>query len=311
MNNIIHADSIESVEYFPTDTVIDRLSGLGGVPKGVITEIFGDESVGKTTLCLHIVAAAQRQGLRVLWADVEWGFDARYAKSLGVDTSKLAILREKIAETTLDTLEVEIEKGKWDLVILDSVGALSSRAEQEKSAEERTIGSQAGLVSRFVRKIVPSISINNIAFVAINHSFVDIMGGKLLTSGGKKLRYHKQLSIRLKAKFGGTALKQGDRIIGKKVVGVTTKNKLAPTEGMELEATIILGKGFSPTADMLDLALERGTISKRGTTYYLGNERLAVGLSKTRQLLETDPVLTEKVKLALYGDRSESEAQAQ
>lgn len=301
MSVVAYADSLESVDAIRTGTVVDRLSGIGGIPRGVITEVFGDESVGKTTLCLHIVAAAQQQGLRCLWADVEYAYDPKYAAHLGVDNSKLGIIRERFAETTLDTLEVEIEKGTWDLVILDSVGGVLPRAEAEKSAEERTIGSQAGLIAKFCRKIVPSISIHNVAFIAINHSFIDIMGGKLLTSGGKKLRYHKAFSVRLKPKYGGTALKQGERMIGKKIVAVVAKNKIGGTEGMELEATLIFGSGFSPSADVLDEAIERGMITKRGNTYYFGSEKLGIGLSKVRQMLEQDAVLTEKVKIALHG----------
>lgn len=293
---ILYADSIGDIEVIKTGLFIDKLSGVGGVPRGVITEIFGDEGIGKTSLAFQIVVAAQKQGLKVLWADVEWSYIPKYAEFLGVDNSKVGIIRERFAEGTLNILEEEINTGKWDLVILDSVGGLNSRGEAEKEAGEKTIGSQAGLVSKFCRKVVPALSIHKTALIVLNHSFVDIMSSKLLTSGGKKLAYHKSLSVRLKAKFGGTALKKGDRKVGKMVVGEVKKNKLAATEGLEIEGQLIFGVGFSVAADLLGDAIEKGVITKRGSTYYLGDEKLGVGLSNVRKMMEDDAVLSDKIK---------------
>lgn len=304
MGTIAYADSIEDVDVIRTDLFFDKLSGIGGIPRGVITEVFGDEGLGKSTLCLQIVANAQKLGLRCLWADVEWSYTPSYAASLGVDNKKLGLIRERIAERSLDTLEEAVESGKWDLVILDSVGGLLAMKEAEKDAEGKTIGLQAGLISRFCRKIVPSLSIHKVALVVINHSFTDIMSGKLMTSGGKKLAYHKSLSIRLKGKFNATVLKQGDRRVGKIVVGEVRKNKLAGTEGLEIEAQIFFGTGFSTVADLLGDALDRGIITKKGNTYYLGSEKLGIGLQNVRKQLEADAVLTEKVKAELHDDRN-------
>ncbi len=298
MSVIAYADSIEEVDVIPSGLFLDKLTGIGGIPRGVITEIFGDEGIGKTTLCLHIVSAAQRQNLKCLWVDVEWSFAGQYAASLGVDNSRLGLIRERFAEATLDILEEEIDSGRWDLVILDSVGGILPRAEAEKGAEGKVIGGQAGIMAKFCRKVVPSLSIHNVALVVINHSFIDIMSGKLLTSGGKKLAYHKALSIRLKMKQG-VALKQGDRRIGKVVIGEVRKNKLAATEGMELDGQLIFGTGFSASADLLADAIEKGVITKKGNTYYLGTEKLGIGLSKVRKMMEDDAVLTEKIKLAM------------
>lgn len=298
MSVIPYADSIEDVQPIPTGLFIDKLTGIGGIPRGVITEFFGDESIGKSSLCLQIVAAAQRAGLRCLWADVEWSYSAAYAASLGVDNSKLGLIRERFAEATLEKLEEEIDAGNWDLVVLDSVGGILPRAEAEKGVEGKTIGGQAGLIAKFCRKVVPSLSVTNTALVAINHAFIDIMSGKLLTSGGKKLAYHKSLSIRLKLKQG-VSLKQGDRKVGKVVIGEVRKNKVAPTEGMELDGQLIFGTGFSAGADLLADALDKGVITKKGNTYYLGGEKLGVGLTATRKAIEADAVLAEKVKSAL------------
>lgn len=299
MSVIAYADSIEEVTVIPTGLFLDRLTGVGGVPRGAITEVFGDEGIGKSSVCLQLVANAQRQGLRCLWADVEWSYAPNYAASLGVDNSKLGLIREKFAETTLDTLEEAIESGDWDLVVLDSVGGILPRDEAEKDSDGKTIGGQAKLIAKFCRKTIASIVIHNVAFVAINHSIVDLMTGKLMTSGGKKLAYHKAISIRLKTKFGATVLKQGDRRVGKTVVGQVMKNKLAATEGLEIEAQLMFGAGFSISSDVLGDAIEKKVITKKGNTYYLGEEKLGIGLNKVRKLLDDDEMLLSKVKSLL------------
>ncbi len=306
MGIIAYADSIEEVDVIPSGLpFIDKLTGLGGIPRGVITEIFGDESVGKSTLCMQIVAAAQQQGLRCLWADVEWSYSAAYGKALGVDNSKLGIIRERVAEDMLDTLEEAADSGEWDLIVLDAVGSILPRNDAEKAADGKTIGSQAGVISRFCRKVVPSLKVHNVALIAINHSFVDIMSGAILTSGGKKLRYHKSLSIRLKKKMG-VSVKQGDQKIGKALVGEVKKNKMASTEGMEADGVLIFGAGFSAAASLVDDAIENKVITKKGNTYYFGLEKLGIGIGRARKVIEDDAVLQERLKLAVYGPTTEA-----
>jgi recombination protein RecA len=292
------ASSVGDVEVIPTGLFVDKLTGVGGIPKGVITEIFGDESIGKSSFCLQMIASAQKQGLRCLFADVEWSYDVRYAESLGVDNSTLGLIRERFAEEVLDAIEEAVESGKWDLIVLDSVGGILPRAEAEKGAGEKTIGGQAGIIARFCRKVVPLLRMKNVALVVINHSFVDIMSGKIMTSGGKKLSYHKSLSIRFKQKFGVT-IKQGDRKVGKVVVGEVKKNKLAATEGLELDGQLIFGVGFSASADVLNDAIEKGIITKKGNTFYFGDEKLGIGLNKVRILLQEDEELLNRIKHAL------------
>ena len=292
------ASSVGDVEVIPTGLFVDKLTGVGGIPKGVITEIFGDESIGKSSFCLQMIASAQKQGLRCLFADVEWSYDVRYAESLGVDNSTLGLIRERFAEEVLDAIEEAVESGKWDLIVLDSVGGILPRAEAEKGAGEKTIGGQAGIIARFCRKVVPLLRMKNVALVVINHSFVDIMSGKIMTSGGKKLSYHKSLSIRFKQKFGVT-IKQGDRKVGKVVVGEVKKNKLAATEGLELDGQLIFGVGFSASADVLNDAIEKGVITKKGNTFYFGDEKLGIGLNKVRILLQENEELLNRIKHAL------------
>ena len=281
------ASELEEIQVIPSGLFIDKLTGIGGIPKGSITEVFGDEGIGKSSLCLQIVASAQKQGLKCLWVDVEWSFTPRYAKDLGVINEDLGLIRERYAEAILDTLEEEIEKGKLDLIVLDSVGGLTPRAEIEKGAEGKVIGAQAGLLARFCRKIVPLLALNNVALIVINHAFVDIMSGKLLTSGGKKLAYHKGLSLRLKLK-AGVSLKTGDRKVGKVIIAEIKKNKHASTEGMEGEGQLIFGQAFSVEADLLDEAIQKGLITKKGNTYFFAEKKLGVGMTKAREALKDE-----------------------
>ncbi len=294
---MMFANQIEEIEIIKTGTFLDKMTGIGGLPRGRIVEIFGDEGLGKTTVCLQAIANAQKNGVRCLLIDLEWSFDVRYAESLGVDLSKLGIIRERFAEDVLDQLETEVETGKWDLIVLDSIGGILPKAEAEKSAEGKTIGGQAKLVAVFCRKIVPLLVIHNACLVTINHAFTDIMSGKIMTSGGKKLAYHKAMSIRLKNKFGLNTIKQGDRKVGKVVVAeVWGKNKVGSTEGMQIEAQILFGSGFSQEANLLDDALSAGIVTKVKNSYFYGKVKLGTGKLASIKTIEASPELLEEIK---------------
>lgn len=295
--NIPMASSIEKITAIRTGTLIDYLSGVGGFPRGKLSEVWGDESVGKSTVCMQAIAQAQTDGYKCLLADVEYSYTTLYGESLGIDNKKLGLIRTRFAEDVLDDLESAIESGKWDLVVLDSIGGLLPRTEAEKGSGEKTIGGQAGIVARFSRKIVPLLNMHNVALVVINHSFVDIMTGRLLTSGGKKLSYHKSLSIRLKST--GKYMKQGETIISKFIVGSVKKNKVAPTEGREEQAELVFGRGFSTEAKLFQMAVDAKVIEKKGNSYFLGETRLGVGQTKARQALEGDQELKAQVEAAL------------
>lgn len=265
-----------------TGTMLDKLTGLGGIPRKRITEVYGDAGVGKSSVCLQSIAGAQADNMRCLWADIEFSFDAQYARGLGVDNTKLGLLQERFAEDALDSLEKEIDAGNYDLIILDSIGGLLPRQEAEKGAGEKTIGGQAGLVARFCRKVVPLLALRNVALVVINHSFTDIMSGAIKTSGGAKLEYHKSISIRLKKKMNAV-LKSGDRKVGKVIIGEVKKNKLASTEGLEVEGNLLFGEGFVTSLGLLDEALERGIITQEGRSYIFRGEKIASGMPRLRE----------------------------
>lgn len=278
-----YASELENIETVPTGTFLDKL--IPGLPKGKIIEIFGDEKVGKSTLCMQIVVSAQRQGLKCLWADVEYSYEAPYAKLLGVDNSKVGMIRTECAEDVLNSVDEEISSRKWDVVVLDSVGGLTPRAEIEKGVEGKVIGGQASLVARFCRKIVPTLAVTGTMLIVINHSFLDVMSGRLLTSGGRKLGYHKSLSIRLKVK-PNMVLKVGERKVGRVMSASIFKDKCFGKDEMEVDGQLLFGAGFSASADRFEELLTTGEISKVGNTYTYKGEKLGVGKLKAQEALK-------------------------
>lgn len=273
----------------------DKLMG-GGFARGKITLLSGQPSVGKSTVAYGAIAEAQKLGLSPLLYDVEYAYDAEYSRSIGIDSEGLAVLREPYAEDGLDHLLEAIESGKYQLVVIDSIGALLSRADAEKASGEKTIGVQASLTAKFIRRAVPLLAVNNVALVCITHEFTDIMTGKVMASGGAKLLYHASQHLRLKPKFG-VVLKQGDQKIGKVIVAEMKKNKLSSSESKEADAHFIYAEGFSKTADLLGTALEKGVITKTGNTHYFGEEKLGM-ISKVRLLMK-DPEFVERLKAAM------------
>lgn len=296
--NIPYASELEQIKVIRTGTLFDSLSGIGGIPRGRIMEVYGDEAVGKSTVCMQAIAHAQGEGLNCLLADTEYSYTLPYGESLGIDNKKLALVRAQFAEDILDTIIEAVESKKFDLIILDSIGGLHTRAEAEKTTGEKTIGGQAGIVAKFCRKIVPLLSMNDVALVVINHSFTDIMSGAIMTSGGRKLGYHKKLSIRLKVNKLKVLMQGGVRV-GKVIVGEVKKNALAPTEGRTEEAQLIFGSGFSAEAKLLEEALDRGIIVKQGNSFFLGETRLGVGLAKARKAIEENELIRDQLKEAL------------
>ncbi len=264
---------------------LDKLTGVKGVPRRRITEISGPYSVGKTTLALALVKEAQDLGVKCLWADIEFSWDNLYAEALGVDTTKLGLIQERYAETALDLIVEAAEEGKYGLIVLDAIGGLLPRQEAEKSQEGKTIGGQAKLVATFCRKVVPLLAVNNTALIALNHSFKDLLTGRLMTSGGAKLEYHKSIHISLRK--AGKRVMQGENQVGEIIECEIRKNKVAGTLKQQCELTAIYGQGFSKEADLLQELLDSGEVTKKGNTYWRGEEKLGVGLAKAREALKS------------------------
>lgn len=284
------------IEWIPTGLAsLDRVLG-GGIPSRRITEISGNFSVGKSTLALMAVAEAQKLGRDTLWCDAEFTFGEDYAEALGVDSTKLDYIAEKAAEDNLDAIEEWAENHKNALMVLDSVGGLLPRAEAEKTADGKVIGGQAKLIATFCRKMVPILAINNNALVVLNHNVIDIMTGKIKTSGGAKLEYSK--SIWLMLRQANKRVMKGDAQLGLVINAEVRKNKLAPTQKQSCELVMIFGKGFSCENDLLEDALAKGVIVKKGQFYYLGEEKIGRGSTGVMEALKDD-ALAGRIKMAL------------
>lgn len=264
---------------------LDKILG-GGIPQRKITEISGVFSVGKSTLALHIVAQAQRSGMQTLWCDSEFSFTNDYATALGVDCDELDLIQGRFAEENLDAIEAWCEEHKGALIVLDSVGGLLPRQEAEKDASGKTIGGQAKLIATFCRKMIPLLAINYNSLVVLNHQFVDLMTGKLKTSGGAKLEYAKSIWLMLRA--ANKRIMQGDQQVGLVIEAEIRKNKLAPTLKQKCELEMIFGKGFNRSFDLVQAALDKGIITKKGQFYFIGEEKLARGSNALRKLFEDE-----------------------
>lgn len=302
----VPAASMAKLKILTTNTPVDKASGLGGLPRGFIVEFWGVSNTGKSTCAFQTVAAAQKEGLRCLWIDVEHTFKSYIANktrsdNFGVDMKKLQVMTCENAEDYIDETTEAIRSKMFDVIIMDSIGDLSSKIEQEKTAGEKTIGTQASLMTKFVRTITWMIDMNDILFIAVNHERETLMGG-IYQMGGKKLKEKKKLSFRFREKKGASGLfviKQGEKIVGKVIRIKVEKNHLAPTEGLEIESNLIYQEGFSYEADLLDDAIARDLFTKIGNTYSFAGEKIGM-IGKVRDWAKL-PENVEKLKEALNG----------
>lgn len=280
---ITSASGMTKLKIVQTDTPLDKLSGIGGLPRGFIVELWGKTNAGKSTVAFQIIAAAQKQGLKCLWIDVEHTFRAyvaneKRAEAFGVDMKKLDVMLEANAEDYIDNTEEAIKSKKYDVIVMDSVGDLSSKIEQEKSAGEKTIGVQASLMTKFVRTITWMVDMNEILFIVVNHERETLLGG-IYQMGGKKLAEKKKMSFRFRDKktaSGASLLKRGEDIVGKVVRISVAKNHFAPTEGMEVESNLLFQEGFSYQQDIVDDAIRREIFTREGNTFYFAQEKIGM-----------------------------------
>lgn len=288
-------DMLKAAEPMETGTPIDEITGIFGLPKGYISEFWGESNTGKSTAAIQAVAAAQKQGLRCLWVDAERSFAPKYAEKLGVNLARLGVLEGLTAESILDKLLEEVQQGNWDVIVLDSIGSLSSRIWFEKQVGDKTVGVQASILTRFVQLGISYIKWKKTVFIGINHSRID-MNGKIYQMGGKLWAEKRILSIRFREKTG-VVLKSGEKVIGKVIILKVLKNHVGATEGKEMEVHLIHGEGFSVQANLLQKALDCGTITKQGNSHFFGEEKLGT-ISKVREWLASEENLT-KLKEAL------------
>ena len=284
------------VEAIPTGSLsLDIALGIGGVPKGRIVEIYGPESSGKTTLALHIVAEAQKRGGEVAFIDAEHALDPAYARALGVDIDSMLISQPDTGEQGLEICEALVRSGAIDVVVVDSVAALTPRAEIEGDMGDSHVGLLARLMSQALRKLAGSISKTNCIVIFINQlrEKVGVMyGNPEVTTGGRALKFYSSVRIDVRRI---EAIKAGSEIIGNRTRAKIVKNKVAPPF-REAEFEILYGEGISKWGELVDLAVKLDIIQKSGSWFAMGDMRIGQGRDAARAYLRDNPEVAEKVE---------------
>jgi recombination protein RecA len=283
------------VEAIPTGSLsLDVALGIGGLPRGRITEIYGPESGGKTTLALHCVAEAQRLGGLALYVDAEHALDTEYARTLGVDVDRLYISQPSNGEEALEIADAITKSGAIDIVVIDSVAALVPKAEIEGEMGDTFVGIQARMMSQALRKLGGTLNKSRTAAIFINQlrEKIGVMyGNPETTPGGRALKFW--ASVRLEVRKGD-AIKAGTDQIGARTKVKVVKNKVAPPF-KTAEFDVLFGRGISRAGDVLDLGVLKGIISKAGTYFNYGETRLGQGRDNARNFLEQNPDLFEEI----------------
>ncbi len=286
---------IEDVPVIPTGSLaLDHALGVGGIPRGRVTEIFGPESGGKTTLALHIMAEAQKRDGLAAFIDAEHALDVMYAKKLGVNFDNLLVSQPDTGEQALEITEVLVRSGAMDVVVIDSVAALVPRAEIEGDMGDVHMGLQARLMSQALRKLAASISKSMTAVIFINQIRMKIgvmFGNPETTPGGKALKFYS--SIRLDIRRIGS-IKDGQEVIGSRTRVKVVKNKVSPPF-KEAEFDIMYGEGISTAGDLLDMAVQKEVIDKSGAWYSFDEERIGQGRENAKDFLKENPDVSARV----------------
>jgi len=274
---------------------LDIATGIGGVPKGRIIEIFGPESSGKTTVALHIVAEAQKKGGIAAFIDAEHALDPAYARNLGVKVDELIISQPDTGEQALEIAEALVRSGAIDVIVVDSVAALVPKAEIDGDMGDSHMGLQARLMSQALRKLAGAISKSNTVAIFINQlrEKIGVMfGNPETTTGGRALKFY--ASMRLDVRRVET-LKKGDDVYGNRTRVKVVKNKVAPPF-KQAEFDIIYGKGISKEGCLLDIAVEAGVVNKSGAWYSYGNNRMGQGRENSKEFLLSNPELMTEIE---------------
>jgi len=304
-----------TVDVIPTGTLsLDLALGVGGIPRGRVTEIYGPEASGKTTLCQHIVAEAQKQGGTAAFIDMEHALDPAYAAKTGVDVDNLLISQPDTGEQALEIAESLIRSGAVDIIVIDSVAALVPRAEIEGDMGDSHMGLMARLMSQALRKLSGAIKQTNTSLVFTNQlreKIGIVFGNPETTPGGRALKFYS--SIRLDVRRI-QSIKSGTDIVGSRTRVRVVKNKVAPPF-RTAEFDIMHDEGISRSGDILDLAVEVAVIEKRGSFYYYGSDlRIAQGREKAKIYLKENPDFTQEIEdaiRALVMDHSEFDDEAE
>ncbi len=274
---------------------LDVALGIGGVPKGRVVEIYGPESSGKTTLTLHIIAQAQKQGGTAAFIDAEHALDPSYAEKLGINMDELLVSQPDTGEQALEITDMLVRSGAVDVVVIDSVAALTPRAEIEGEMGDVHVGLQARLMSQALRKLTANIKRTNCLVIFINQIRMKIgvmFGSPETTSGGNALKFY--ASIRLDIRRIG-AIKKGDEIVGNDTRVKVVKNKVAPPF-KQVTFEILYGEGISREGELIDLGVQHGFIEKSGSWYSHGGNRIGQGKENVRNFLKENPQIADDIE---------------
>lgn len=289
-------DKIEAVEVIPTGSIgLNAALGVGGYPRGRIIEIYGPESSGKTTLAIHAIAEAQKQGGIAAFIDAEHAFDRFYAEKLGVDVDNLLISQPDCGEQALDIAEQLIRSSAIDIIVVDSVAALTPKAEIEGDMGDNRVGLQARLMSQALRKLTSTISKTNTTCIFINQlrEKIGVMfGNPETTTGGNALKFY--ASVRLDIRRV-SQIKDGEDVKGNQVRVKIVKNKVAPPF-RKAEFDIMFGSGISHSGEIIDLGVQLGIIKKSGSWFSYRDSKLAQGRDASKQMMEDNPELAEEIE---------------
>ena len=290
---------VEDVEAIPTGSIgLDLALGVGGLPKGRVVEIFGPESSGKTTLTIHAIAECQKKGGIAAFIDAEHAFDRFYAEKLGVDTGDLLISQPDNGEQALEIADNLIRSGAIDLIVIDSVAALTPRSEIEGEMGDSSVGVQARLMSKALRKLTSTISKAGCTCIFINqlrHKIGVMFGSPETTTGGNALKFYSSVRIDIRR---STQIKDGEKILGNRTKIKVVKNKVAPPF-RRAEFDLMYGEGISKTGEIIDLGVENGLIEKSGSWFSYNGSKLGQGRESVRNLLKDNPELMEELELKI------------
>lgn len=290
------ANTTMQVDSIPTGSMgLDTALGIGGVPKGRIVELYGPESSGKTTVALHVIAEAQKLGGEVAFVDVEHALDPKYAAALGVDVDNLLVSQPDSGEQALEIMEALVRSGAIDVVVLDSVAALTTKAEIDGNMGDSNVGQLARLMSQAMRKLTPLLSKTNCVAIFINQireKIGVIYGSPETTPGGRALKFYSSVIIDVRK---GDVIKDGTDVIGSRTKIKVKKNKLAPPF-KECEFDIIYGKGISRVGEVLDMAVELDIVNKSGAWFSFDGQKLGQGRDNAKKTLESNEELMKEIE---------------
>ena len=289
-------DAKLNIEAISTGSMsLDLATGIGGVPRGRIVEIYGPESSGKTTLTLHIIAEAQKQGGRAAFIDAEHALDPEYARNLGVDVDELLVSQPDYGEQALEITEMLVRSGAVDVVVVDSVAALVPKHEIDGAMGDATVGMQARLMSQALRKLAGVINKTNTTIVFINQlrEKIGVMfGNPETTTGGRALKFFASMRIDVRKV---ESIKSGDQILGNRTRAKIVKNKVAPPF-KQAEFDIMYGKGISKAGDVLDCAVTEKILEKAGSWYSFEGNRIGQGRENVKNYLEENPDIMDRIE---------------